>query len=575
MERVEVIKGASAVLYGSTGSGGVVNYIYKKPALRRAGSIDVIGGEHGLFKSILDTTGPLFRGNTASAAYRFTGVYMDTETPRDMEYHRRLYLSGGLSFYLGSSTTVRLRAEHVDDRKREGRGFPWATDAGVLINLPYSFFRGEPSDKVDSNADTLEVTAEHLFNKDWSLRVVANYTDWSADLSAHVLLAIPTPTSVAKRYVLDPTAGQQAALEASLVGNFRTGSLNHALLFGITTTGGKSSRERLRWRTTPTFNLLAPVYGVIQPTVRVGATDIVFRRRMDEWGVYLQDQIKLLGDRLVMVGGVRFDFLGRTDTNADAVSIGGEEVITRQNDQAYSPRAAVLYRVSDGVSVYYSFNQAFARAPLGVDGSTGELFKNQTTDQNEIGFKFDLLDGKVFGNLAVYQLVLGNRVVGDPVTGLQFQRGETSSEGVELDIGLTLAPGWQVIGGIGNQKNRITQDANPALVGRESPGIPHFTLALYSSYTFMRGPLENLTLGMGVRHQSESFADDTNGQIVDGRVFKLPDFTVWNANVSYRWNRYTASVSVENVTDKDYLMQGSGNRFVVPGNTRWIEGSVR
>ncbi len=566
-DRIELVKGSSSVLFGSTAPGGVINYISKKPAFKSATEVMLRYGSYDYKKAGIDTTGPLLATDNLKLAYRLVGAFEDSESVRDFEFKRSSYLAGSLEARIRGSTTVRGRLEYfLQDRSLAiGAPYLWEpssavpnasdgspiVDPGYVLNLPDSFFRGEPGDFKDSESIRYEAVVEHRFSQNWVARATGSFSDWTTTRSETPILAQRNTFGVYSRRTDDRKQDRNTTtFDANVLGDLELGPTRHRLLLGYTLFDSDGNDSRWRFNLSPDFNVLAPNYGATRGPGSYAASF----SESENSAFYVQDQVKTLDDRLHITVGIRRDEFEDASRNL----VNGTMRSSKQSNT--SPRYSVLYRINPGLSAYYAYNETFQ--PATNTNSDGILFEPPTTEINEVGVKLSLLENRLNGNLAVFSAELGNQFRADPVNPGEALQTSLESKGAEFDLTWTARPGWQIVAGVGYLDTEITKnDSVPGSVGNALGGAPQWNMSLWTKYKFAGGPLDGLSIGGGFTHQRERWDSDNNR-------YWLPDYTVVNLLVRYSWSRYDFSVNVSNVLDEDYIAQSNSARFTIFGEPR-------
>jgi iron complex outermembrane recepter protein len=375
--------------------------------------------------------------------------------------------------------------------------------------------------------------------------------------------------------------------EGNLVGEFQTGPVKHKTLFGPSGGGFKALDAVYRFAIQqPGFasimssGVLTGQFPIYDARANYGKAIILRDQgplQLDQdleihssgFGVYVQDNMRLFNDRLILGFGARYDAFNTETIDVRNLHIPGRTVTrttTETRGTQVSPRYSMLYKVTEQISGYVSYNESFLPAPAGTD-SLGNSFPNPTASQIEGGFKFSLNDGRYNATAAWFKNVQDGQTSRNPLTNQLFADGEVTSEGYELEFGMQPLPNWQIIGGFGWIDNAITKNANPTLVGKQFRNIPEFTGALFTRYDFTHTFLKGVSVGLGWRRemgrQGESFSIST-------AVFQLPDFDIFNLMISYKYGtRWRFALNVENLFDESYITSSSGSRLVQVGDRRW------
>lgn len=563
-ERVEVIKGASAVLYGTSSPGGVINLVDKRPLPNRLTTLSLMVGSYDFYKGILDTTGPLAKLGNVEVNYRAIAAYEDSKSWRTFASRERHYINGALQFKLTKSTTLTMRLEYQEDDLLDSYGKPYiwfsTTHVPTLLNVPDEFYRGDPStDNKRVERFIWDNSLEHHFNDNWSIRATLTNGDAFSKRSEVFISAQGPVLNLFPRFLqLIPRDEQQWVGELDVLGKLKLGPTDHQLLAGAWMYDIEINDSNFRYNVSPsTVDIYNPVYG----NTVIGSEVLTTRRiayTSSEWKSYfIQDQIGVWGDRLQLIAGVRRDELKQS------VKSFVTGVTTPNNQNKVSPRYGLLWRVNPLISLYASYNESFTPAS-GAGSVQGIPFPSPTAEQTEVGAKFELLDKRVFGGFAVFENIRRNQTTVDVLNpGFSVATGEISSKGSEFDIGVNLTRDWQIIAAAGFQKAEITKDNTPSNVGLEQFNVPNQSASFWSKYDFRTGRIKGLSIGVGVTYVGERAGQRDNVN----RQFALPAYTIGNGLISYVRGKDKYSLNIENITDERYIMIGSA-RLADPGEHR-------
>jgi iron complex outermembrane recepter protein len=566
-ERVEVIKGASAVLYGSAAPGGLINLVDKRPLPRRQSSISLTAGSYDFYKAVLDTTGPLPALGDIGVNYRVIAAYEDSESWRTFASRERAYLNGALEFRLGRNTNLISRVEYQKDDLLDSYGKPyiWFSAANVptLLNVPDEFYRGDPGVDFKRVARFIwDSSLEHHFNANWSGRLTLSHGDaFSKRGEVFISAQGAVPNLFPRFFQLIPRDEQIWVLEGNLLGKFKLGPTQHQLLAGFNAYDQEINDSNFRYNVLPAasanFDIFNPQYFISS----LGAEVLTTRRvayTSSEWrSFFIQDQFGFWEDRIQFIAGVRRDEL---EQSVKSFVTG---VTTPNNQKKTSPRYGVLWRINPELSLYASYNESFTPA-TGAGSVQGIPFPSPTAEQTEVGLKFELFNKRLFGGIAAFENIRRNQTTVDVLNpGFSVATGEITSDGTELDLGVNITDDWQVIAAVGFQNARITKDNVPANVDLEQPNVPNQMASLWTKYNYKSGRLRGLSLGLGVNYVGDRAGQRDNVN----RQFALPAYTVFNGLVSYVRGKDKFALNIENITDERYIMVGQA-RLADPGEHR-------
>ncbi|NGM32595.1 TonB-dependent siderophore receptor [Methylobacterium sp. DB0501] len=560
IERIEVLKGPSAFLYGRGDPGGTFNIVTKQPSAERSFAIGTQFGSDNAKRSTFDATGALDEGGTVLA--RLTGAVEDNGSFRDFVHGDRYYLAPVIAWKPNADTTVTLEGEFISGSQIFDRGI--LPLRGDLRAVPRSRYIGEPGLPPFRNDNALgQLRVEHRLNSDWVINAGAQLL--AGNLAGQAVQATGTVANngvFSRTYDRRELTWSDLDLQINLAGKFETGAFRHTLLVGL-------ERDSLRYReaipliSNPTINpfalnLLAPVYG--QPLPVPTRLFSNFLQNTTSYAGYVQDQIDLT-PKLHALVGVRVE-----DIALDTVNyING--TTTRQRGNAATPRIGLVYDVTEIASIFGNYSQSF-RPNAGTD-RTGRPFPFQQAESVETGVKLSLLDGRLDATAAFFDIRRTNQLVTDPVdTNFQAAAGAARSRGFDMSVAGFLAPGWRVIGTYAFVDAALTK-ATTAPVGARLANIPQNSFAVQSVYEFQDGPLRGLGLGGGITYVGSRFAGETRP------TFKLPEYTLANLISYYRITPdVRVYLNVDNLFDERYFDRSWQNRYATPGLPRTIMGGV-
>lgn len=560
-DRVEVIKGASAVLYGTANPGGLINLVDKRPLPNQQTSLSLAAGSNSFYKAVLDTTGPAAKLGGIEVNYRAIAAYEDSESWRLFASRERSYLNGALEFRFSKDTNLVTRVEYQKDELLDSYGKPYIwfspTHVGTLLNLPDEFYRGDPG--VDNKRVARfiwDTTLQHYFNENWSARASLVYGDAFSRRSEVFISAQGAVMNLFPRFLQDiPRDEQQWVGELNVLGKIKLGPTDHQVLAGAYFQDQEINDSNFRYNISSTpFNIFSPVYNNT-----VIGTEVLTTRRIayttSKWNSYfIQDQFGLWDNRFQFIFGVRKDELKQS------VKSFVTNVTTPNNQDKTSPRYGVLWRVRPELSLYASYNESFTPAS-GAGSVQGVPFPSPTAKQTEVGLKFELFNKRLFGGISVFENKRRNLTTVDVLNpGFSVATGEITSEGGELDIGVSITDHWQVIAAVGLNQATITEDNVPTNVGLEQPNVPNQTASFWTKYNFATGSAKGLSLGLGVTH----VGDRAGGRDNVNRQFGLPGYTVANGLIAYTRGDNKFALNIENITDKRYITIGQA-RLANPG----------
>ncbi|WP_249720346.1 TonB-dependent siderophore receptor [Pseudoxanthomonas japonensis] len=585
LERVEVLKGPAAVMYGQVAPGGMVNQVSKTPQPDQEQVLRVGIDGHGQVSTAFDA-GAGTQDNRH--LFRLVGLYRDGDTQIDHTEQQHWFLAPSYTFQIADRTRLTLLGLY--QRDDGGSTYQFLPMAGTLVATPYgrmdnTTFIGEPGwNTYDRTIWTAGYLFEHGFNKNWTLSQSARRTDVESLFRTVVTnggLNADGRTQN-RRATWGEGDSKGETVDTRLIGKFATGALQHTLLFGVDWQKADWEGARGAMANPVPIDIFNPVYSNYVPVT----TSISYSGGINrQTGLYLQDQIAL--DKWRFTLGGRYDWT-KDDTwtqSYNAVTgVYGARVPTRIGNEAFTANAGVLFVADNGFTPYLSYAESFQPSGSNTNLSFARTpFDPVTGKQWEAGVKYQPASFDGLLTLSAYDLRQQNILTNDPdpshmtcgTTGTsqcQVQDGEGRVRGVELEGRVTPLEGFSVIGAAAWMESEITR-SNNGYLGKELAMVPDWTAALWADYTFQTGALEGLSLATGVRYNGESYGDSAN-------LYLIPSYMLWDAAIRYDVGRIGAvgtqfALNVSNLSDKQYVSTCGGVSSCYYGTGRTVTLTAR
>ncbi|ESA35319.1 hypothetical protein N836_12590 [Leptolyngbya sp. Heron Island J] len=563
IDRIEVLKGPASILAGSLEPGGAINLVTKKPLSAPFYQLGLRVGNRELIEPSIDISGPLTEDGRL--LYRLNALYRNEDYHRDFDVPvERFFIAPVLSWAISDRTDLTVELEYSDEtRPADFGGIPVIGDR--VADVPFDRITGEPDDDASNEFLRLGYQFEHRFSDRWKVRNSFRYISFDNDFVSNVAFGTNEATGDLFRiWIQNAQPSNSYELQANVVGEFATGSIEHTLLAGVDLyRRDGENRRRTDFTPQPPFNVFDPVYGLVsrpdsfnEPPPQI--TDF----RTDNLGIYVQDQVTLL-DNLFLLAGLRYD------TVTEDIDDLERNTSDSQSNDAFTPRIGLVYQPTDNLSLYTSYSTSFV--PNSARDRSGDLLEPEEGRQFEIGARADLLDGRLSANLALFNITKQNVATADPeaLPGESFAiaTGEQRSQGVELDVIGEILPGWDIVANYAYTDADITEDNN-GLEDNRLFGVPEHNVNLWTNYEMLQGDLAGLGFGIGVNYISDRFGDNENSYV-------LEDYFLTNAAVSYRRDNWRAALNFRNLFDVDYIDSSEGSRDFEnrPGEGFTIVGS--
>lgn len=558
VDRVEVMKGPNAMIFGRGGSGGLINRVTKQANGAHFNELILHTGSWSQFRATVDSGRAFDQG----LAVRVTGLFEDSGSYRDGVTIQRQGLNPTLTWKLAPDTILRAGYEYFHDERVADRGI--SSFAGRPVRTPAATFFGDPAQSpTRATVNSAFAVLDRRFAQGTSLRNHTRFGRYGKFYQNVFPGAVNAAgTSVSLSAYNNRTDRDNLFNQTDLVVPFTTASIQHQLLAGLELARQETGNLRL----TGYFTSVSPTATSVSVplanprfdaplTFRPAATDADNHGVATSAAVYLQDQITL-SPRWQAIAGVRWerfavDFTNRrTATDLDS------------RDDLVSPRAGLIFKPAAGISLYASYSLSHvprAGEQLSSLSLTNRSLEPEEFRNRELGVKWEPRPDLAF-SVAAYRLDRQNVVITDPANPTQsiLVDGQRTT-GVELGVNGRLNRRWSLAGGYAYQDGnlRATQSAT-ALAGARLAQLPRHTLSLWQRYDVN----QSWGLGAGAIYRDAIFASTDH-------AVTLPGFVRFDAAIFWRVSaKLRAQVNVENVFNRDYYSAAHSNTNITPGSPR-------
>ena len=573
VERIEVLKGPAAVLYGRGSSGGLINRVTKKPVFGRTfGEVSLGLGSYDFKRVTTDVNTPI--GEIAS--FRLNAAREKSGSYRDQGFIDRHQIAPSLGFRFSAQTDLLLQYTHAYDQRITDFGIPALNErpVDVPIGTYYGSSMARRDDSTTTRVQAFTATLDHRFNDALSVRNITRYSSY--ELGRYNTL--PSGTTDPVNLTAGRTRGFILRDEESLFNQTdltwrnRLGGFRQEWLVGAEF--GRQDKDAQSVSSPNGYNrisILNPV-GVpppIPPAGFLADSAIPTASRFDTAALYAQNQITLAPHWKALVG-MRYDVFEQDTSYARKLSP------LSRTDRKFSPRAGLIWQPTHAQSYYVSYSRSFQ--------PSGEAFALLTSNADnapeitvnkEIGAKIDLLDGALSVNAALFNLERSGIKNTDPADpARQINIGTQRTNGAELGLAGRLPGHWDINSGYAFLDGRIVRSlatvrslqlplGDPiAVEGKTSALTPR-----HSAFAWvMKDVGEGFRVGGGVNYVAARFASVSN-QVT------LPGYLMADLAASYRTGRYELQLNLKNVFDRKHYISahGSVDNLILPGPGRTVQ----
>lgn len=573
LERVDILKGPSSVLYGRSSPGGLVALTSKKPLYEPYHQIQATVGSNNQSGVGFDFSGPL--DEDKRVAYRLVGLTDKSDTQFDHTKEKRYALAPTLSIDFTEDTSLTLQAYLQHDP--EG-GYHGGNPADGLLHqrngqrISEHFFEGEPGvDGYSRDQQSVGYQFEHRFNDVFTARQNFRYLDSKVSLDQVYSYGWTTPTSnELNRYY----SGANEHLHSYIVDNmlqaeFFTGSAKHTALFGADYQRRKTVVDWQSGSLEP-INAFNPAYGDSQITYFDPTS---YLRRLEQTGAYAQDLIEW--DKWRFSLGLRHDWVETSDENRIAEA--GRPQGTEINDKRTKTtgRAGVLYLFDNGIAPYLSYSESFN--PNSYSDSAGNPLAPTDGKQWEAGIKYQPPGTDNLFTASVFRIDQENLATKLPQENFYRAIGAVRSQGLELEAHMQLTDNFKVLGSytltdIDYSKSMPSTVSDTDNKGNSPTQAPKHMASVWGDYKFSSGVLDGLRLGSGLRYVGSSWVDAEN-------TMKVPSYVLWDASMGYDLGKLglkgvDVRLNANNLTDESYIASCASLNFCYVGEERNVSATV-
>ncbi len=549
VERIEILRGPSSIIYGQGGPGGTINYVSKRPYPIEFNVVEAQVGNFTLPRLAFDKGGML--GEDGTLSYRVVGLGSNEAirggNPNDGQ---RLALAPSIAWRPDSQTSLILFSSFLrDDTSIDSNFLPYS--GSVLRNasgfrISRNLYTGDRSfDKYIKSQFAIGYEFEHRFSDLALVRQNVRYagveTNFQTVYGAGLSAADPTERTL-NRFAIPGRAGARTLnVDNQLQLDFEIGPTRHTMLMGVDYLN-QIAYDRQDFQVAGQLDLLT---GVGQPLPSANFIRIRNEaQNIGQVGLYFQDQMRLF-DRLIITAGFRYD--AAENNYRDVLPTGAN--IANSIDTALSPRVAATLLLDGGLAPYVSYSTSFSVNPgsasATVPGTPSAPFAPSLGKQEEVGVKYQPPGTPILLSAAAFDITQTNVVT--TFGAFNFFAEDLRSRGYEMEALLDFGNGVRIIGAYTLQDVRIIRsDTFPTDVGFRPVAVPDRIGQIYGEYTIQDGDFRGLRFGAGLRYTGSSVA-------VSNPRTPVPEFFLIDANVGYTLGNWRYSLNVSNLTDRKYV----------------------
>ncbi|MBS7230785.1 TonB-dependent receptor [Flavobacterium psychroterrae] len=597
LEKVEFLKGGSALLYGNVAPGGIMNLVTKTPKFTKGGEISMQIGSYSFYKPTIDFYGPLNK----SIAYRFTASYENSESFRDYVKNERIYINPSFLFHVSDKTQITVQGDYLSA--------DWTPDFGTgiyektILDLPRNEYFGALWSTANTKSASASVLLNHDFNKNWKLNFNSSYQSYRRTQTSTAQLSTIEANGNWKRGLTKSDGAEHIfGDQLSLQGTFNTGSIKHQIFTGVDYENSIAPSYTYGFYATPNgavaITTEATAINLYNYDYSTQSLNVPYPTRATQlattntqrFGAYAQDLISVT-DYVKVLAGLRWSWQESevttskeiieknviTTTLDNAIPVTGAKTLNR----AYSPKAGLVIQPTKDLSLFASYSNSFTPNT----GTTVDLkpLDPSIIDQYEVGIKKDFWKGLLSTNVTLYQIsnnnlaqtaqFLADGVTQNATTTIKELVGATKGKGVEIDITATPVEGLNIMAGYSFNETKVSKSSGTngsLVVGDVLARTPKNTANLSFFYKLPEGLLKGLTFGAIANYVGDrtgGWNDDYLWTAVKptpanpnpnpaytitirDRDIPLEGYTTVDASLGYEWRKFSILCRLSNITNE-------------------------
>lgn len=561
IERIEVLKGPSGTLFGSSASsfGGVVNLVTKKPFETTAAEVSYTGGSFGLNQLTADINTPLTKDK--KALFRLNVGVNKEKSFLDYGFNNSLSFTPSLTFKASEKLTFNVDAELYNVKNTKPL-YPGATAASGITNpedVKLDYKKSLAHEDVDAKSSSSKafVQAEYQIADHWKSTTLFSYVSENVEFSYQLLPTWTSPTTVTLRAtVFGPISSNYTNIQENINGEFKTGPFKHKLLTGInyryyTDTFSSTPTPTAAFRTIDVTKDFIPVRKkdidavLLTPTIRGARNEYTA-------SAYVSDVISY-ADRISLMLSLRLDNFDRKESRATNGAV--TTVTPAYNQNSLSPKLGIVYQViKNQLSVFGNYMNGFQNLAPVTQSSTGEqlILDPMYANQFEGGIKAELFNKKLSTTISYYNIAIDNAVLryNNGAFVDYSQGGEQVSKGFDFELIANPIPGLDIIAGYAYNDNSYVKGTTVSgtkvtdIAGKKAADAPENVWNFWASYK-SQNILKGLGIGFGANYVDESYMSTDN-------IFYIPSYTVFNSTVFYDQPSWRVGIKFNNITNEQY-----------------------
>lgn len=555
IERIEVLKGPSGTLFGSSliSYGGLINVVTKKPYNYYAGEVSYRTGSFGLNRIEADINTPL--SSDREIALRVNSSYHKQNSFQDAGERESFFIAPSLSYNVNNRLSFLFTSEFIQSEQTNptmlflNRSVPLEASSINELNYDNSYSYTSNDLTITNPTVSLQGEMEYQLTDGWTSQTLISSSNAKTDGYYTYLWDLADGNSTFARYLSKQNSTTNGnSIQQNFIGEFNTGDIHNKMIAGLDFFQEETINNNTGYVGfgTVTVGDGTGGEGISRPAADdalSGAPVANSKTKQQVFSAYASNIIEFTPAISVMAS-LRLDHFN---------NIGSETTSDDDYEQTtLSPKFGVVIQpVVDQFSLFANYMNGFSNVAPRVqnDGST-KSFSPERANQWEVGIKSNSFNGRVSATLSYYDIRVSNVVRQDPDrVNFFIQDGENYSRGMEASLTASPFEGVNIKAGYSYNKSEVTKTDNSDFLDRrpESAG-PESMFNVWGSYRISSGNLQGFGFGAGLNYAGENkiMNRESTG------TFTLPSYTVINTSIFYDTESYRIDLKVDNLNDKEY-----------------------
>jgi iron complex outermembrane receptor protein len=572
LDRIEVLKGSAALLYGNVAPGGILNMVTKKPLFEQGGKISMTYGSYDLYRPSFDVYGPI----TSKLAYRLNGTYEKANSFRDHVKSEREYINPSFLYKVSDKTTIIVEGDYLNYNFTPDFGTGQINN--VIANVPRNRYLGASWSTGNTKQSTASATINHQINSLWQISGGINYQHFNRQYQTTERVLPDATGDWGRTLNRAKTLEDYYTGQLNVTGQFNTGSIKHNILVGV----DADRYNNTAYTYVATVNKVSSYWdqgtsikSAVYDTINIFNVDKYNLRtdkpvmnpfysiltKTNRFGAYFNDLISI-SDKVKVLAGIRWSYQYIAPTAVTNYYLPALALpASSKTDKAFSPRVGIVYKPINNTSLFASYSNSFI-TNTGTDVNNKPLSPS-LVDQFEAGIKNDFLNGNLAINVTAYRIINNNLAQTAPFladgttvninTNIKELVGQTKSDGVELDIAGHPVKGLDLLAGYSYTNARYSKTSTSVgsnIAGQPLINVPKHTANASAFYNFYNGDLRGFKVGASVYYLGNRIAGNANtvGQAQTlSRLVNVSGFTTVDASVGYTYKKISIIGKVSNI----------------------------